>query len=144
MTQGTAPTQFVTPERIRALTDSLRYDVHHVPGTKVVVVSATLPGGFLVSTVSQSPVPGEPFDLGRVTQAAKATCLVDSRARLWDLEAYMLTQTLESLRALNAADALVEIRATLEKRCAAITGVDSECACIGPCQEWPALCPGAV
>ncbi|MNY68383.1 hypothetical protein D3C86_2061360 [compost metagenome] len=53
------------------------------------------------------------YELGVEIATNKARAL--AREKLWELEGYMLKQTLYQLRGVNAADALAEIRAELEK-----------------------------
>jgi len=126
----------ITPQRIDSLVESLTFDIHHIPGTTTILASAFLPSGFHVVTGSASAASPANFryELGVEIATNKARDL--SREKLWELEGYMLKQTIHQLRTVNAADALVEIRTVLEKRCGAISGDASACACPGgPCSE---------
>lgn len=135
----------ITPQRIDGLVESLTFDIHHIPGTTTILASAFLPSGFHVVTGSSVAVSPSNFryDLGVEIAIKKAREL--AREKLWELEGYMLKQTVHQLRGLNAADALDEIRATLEKRCGAVSGDASACACPGgPCSEAISIGLGGV
>lgn len=135
----------ITPKRIDSLVESLTFDIHHIPGTTTILASAFLPSGFYVATGFSDCASPSNFRYEVCVEAAtkKATAL--AREKLWELEGYMLKQTLYQLRAVNAADALAEIRASLEKRCGAVSGEASACACPGgPCSEAIAIGCGGV
>lgn len=135
----------ITPQRIDSLVESLTFDIHHIPGTTTILASAFLPSGFYVATgFSDCASPSNfRYEVGVEAATKKATAL--AREKLWELEGYMLKQTLYQLRGVNAADALSEIRASLEKRCGAVSGDASACACPGgPCSEAIALGRGGV
>lgn len=135
----------ITPQRIDSLVESLTFDIHHIPGTTTILASAFLPSGFYVATgFSDCASPSNfRYEVGVEAATKKATAL--AREKLWELEGYMLKQTLYQLRGVNAADALAEIRASLEKRCGAVSGEASACACPGgPCSEAIAIGCGGV
>lgn len=135
----------ITPQRIDSLVESLTFDIHHIPGTTTILASAFLPSGFYVATgFSDCASPSNfRYEVGVEAATKKATAL--AREKLWELEGYMLKQTLYQLRGVNAADALAEIRASLEKRCGAVSGDASACACPGgPCSAAIALGRGGV
>lgn len=135
----------ITPQRIDSLVESLTFDIHHIPGTTVILASALLPSGIYVATGFSSCASPSNFRYEVGLEAATKQARAMAREKLWELEGYMLKQTLYQLRSVNAADALGEIRATLEKRCAAVSGDASACACPGgPCSEAVALGCGGV
>lgn len=135
----------ITPQRIDSLVESLTFDIHHIPGTTTILASAFLPSGVYVATgFSDCASPSNfRYEVGVEAATKKASAM--AREKLWELEGYMLKQTLYQLRGVNAADALAEIRASLEKRCGAVSGDASACACPGgPCSEAIAIGCGGV
>lgn len=106
----------ITPQRIDSLVESLTFDIHHIPGTTTILASAFLPSGFHVATGSAAAVSASNFRYEIGVEAATSKAIALAREKLWELEGYMLKQTLHQLRDLNAADALADIRATLERR----------------------------
>lgn len=126
----------IQPQRIDTLVASLTFDIHHIPGTTTILASAFLPSGFHVVTGSAAAVSPANFryELGVEMATNKARDL--AREKLWELEGYMLKETIHQLRTVNAAEALSEIRTVLEKRCGAVSGDASACACPGgPCSD---------
>ncbi len=113
----------ITPQHIDRLVESLTFDIHHVPGTTTILASAFLPSGFHVVTGTASAASPSNFRYEIGVEAATSKARTLAREKLWELEGYMLKQTLHQLRDLNAADALAEIRTTLEGR------VGKACSC---------------
>jgi hypothetical protein len=96
-TQQTAPR--VTAERIDALVASLTYHTMRMPNEAGTIVTAKLPGGFVVARGEAACLSPSTFDVETSEKLARNAAAAQVRSKLWELEAYHLKRVLEERRA---------------------------------------------
>lgn len=83
----------VPAEHIKAMTDSLTYKFHWVPGSTVTACWAFLPNGFQVGYGESACVDPSEFQKTTGEYYARQECEKDAANKLWELEGYLLKVT---------------------------------------------------
>lgn len=84
----------VTPGHIDELHASLKVSTHHFPGTTSTVAVAALPDGFVVAIGHSACISAANFKQHIGEQIAADNALAAARDKLWELEGYLLRDTL--------------------------------------------------
>lgn len=93
----------VASEDIDALCDDLMIHTHHFPGTTTTIAVAMLPDGFVVATGHSACISPANFKRHIGEQIASDNARAAARAKLWELEGYVLRSSLVSPFASAAA-----------------------------------------
>ena len=93
----------VSAQEIDALCDDLVIHTHHFPGTTTTVAVAMLPDGFVVATGHSACISPTNFKRHIGEQIASDNARAAARAKLWELEGYVLRSSLVSAFASAAA-----------------------------------------
>jgi len=93
----------VSVGEIDALCDDLVIHTHHFPGTTTTVAVAMLPDGFVVATGHSACISAANFKRHIGEQIASDNARAAARAKLWELEGYVLRSSLVSPFASAAA-----------------------------------------
>lgn len=91
---GAAAAPRVTVVEIDALCEDLVIHTHHFPGTTTTVAVAALPDGFVVATGHSACISPENFKADIGAQIASDNARTAARAKLWELEGYLLRASL--------------------------------------------------
>lgn len=99
---GAAVAPRITVDEIDALCKDLVIHTHHFPGTTTTVAVAALPDGFVVATGHSACISPENFKADIGAQIASDNARTAARAKLWELEGYLLRASLANPDALFA------------------------------------------
>jgi glycine/D-amino acid oxidase-like deaminating enzyme len=99
---GAAVAPRVTADEIDALCKDLVIHMHHFPGTTTTVAVAALPDGFVVATGHSACISPENFKADIGARIASDNARTAARAKLWELEGYLLRASLVNPDALFA------------------------------------------
>lgn len=91
---GAAVAPRVTVDEVDALCNDLVIHTHHFPGTTTTVAVAALPDGFVVATGHSACISPENFKADTGQQIASDNARTAARAKLWELEGYLLRASL--------------------------------------------------
>jgi|GEM_PF-1193445 len=91
---GAAVAPRVTANEIDAMCKDLVIHTHHFPGTTTTVAVAALPDGFVVATGHSACISPENFKADIGAQIASDNARTATRAKLWELEGYLLRASL--------------------------------------------------
>lgn len=88
-----------TNQEVEELLTTVHYDVHHIPGTVTVVVTAILPIGekqWTLATAYSSAASNANFNLELGTDRALEKAKAAAKEELWKLESYVLAKSVAS------------------------------------------------
>ena len=91
---GAAVAPRITVAEIDALCEDLVIHTHHFPSTTTTVAVAALPDGFVVATGHSACISPENFKADIGVQIASDNARTAARAKLWELEGYLLRASL--------------------------------------------------